>query len=291
MRKILITGAGGLLGQHFVNLLKSKNELLCVDLVDNPFIREQNVIYLRSDLTEFGRVEGEIRLFAPDLILNCAASSNVDRCEREKKRAHAVNVGLVENLLNLPFRKFIQYSSDYVFNGLAGPYAETDPVDPIAYYGFTKLQAERLLQKSGKDYLIIRTNALYGIGKAIRPNFVTWIIDSLRRSKYIHIVTDQYNNPTYAGNLAEASLEAIDLGLSGILNIAGANYLSRYDIALTVADVFDLPTAMVHPISTSELGQIARRPARGGQKIDKAMSILKTKLLGLEEGLKLMSDY
>ena len=291
MRKILITGAGGLLGQHLVNSLKSANELLCVDLVKNPFARHQNVIYLQAELTEFDRIKSDIDRFGPDLIFNCAACSNVDRCEHEKKRAKAVNVGLVENLLELPFRKFIQYSTDYVFNGLNGPYAESDAVDPVAYYGLTKLQAEKLLQGSGKDFLIIRTNALYGFARAVRPNFVTWVIDSLRQGKYIHIVTDQYNNPTYAGNLAEASLEAADLGLSGILNVAGADYFSRYDIALTVADVFDLPTTMVHPISTSELGQAARRPARGGQKIDKAKSLLKTKLLGLEEGLKLMGDY
>jgi dTDP-4-dehydrorhamnose reductase len=291
VRKILITGAAGLLGQYLVNLLKSGNELLCIDLAKNPFGRHQNVNYLWGELTEFDSVKSDICRFDPEIIINCAACSNVDRCEREKKRAQAVNVALVENLLDLPSRKFIQYSTDYVFNGLNGPYAEDDPVDPIAYYGLTKLQAERLLQESGKDYLIIRTNALYGFGKAVRPNFVTWIIDSLRQGKYIHIVTDQYNNPTYAGNLAEASLEAVNLGLSGILNIAGADFLSRYDMALTIADIFDLPTTMVHPISTSELGQIARRPARGGQKIDKAKALLKTKLLGLEEGLKLMADY
>ncbi len=297
MKQVLITGAAGLLGQHLVDRLIRRNSkdqnfsVMAIDIADNPFEHSGRLKYLQADLTKFITLTADIEKFNPDYIFNCAAYTDVDGCEKNKRLADDLNIHLVENLLGLPSKRIIHFSTDYVFNGQSGPYSESDSHDPIGYYGRTKLQSEKLLEISKKNYLVIRTNVLYGAGKNIRPNFITWLIDSLRQHKRLRIVTDQFNNPIHAGNLAEAAIESAQLNYSGTIHIAGADYLSRYQIAIKTAEHFKLDSSLISPVKTAELGQIAVRPLRGGLKIDKAKKLLKTKLLGLDEGLNLMGDY
>ncbi len=297
MKRIIITGAAGLLGQHLIRCLGSdKNQdpdfsILSIDKAVNPFKQSANLRYIQVDITEFDSLKSTMEDFNPDLIFNCASYNDVDGAEENRKPAENINVQLVENLQALSFEKIIYFSSDYVFNGQHGPYSEEDAPLPINYYGQTKYRSEKILKESGKNHLIIRSNVLYGTGIDIRPNFVTWLAMSLRRNQKVRIVTDQFGNPTYAGNLAEAAIEAARKDLTGILHIAGDDYLSRHEAALKAAAFFNLNSKMIIPITTEELRQPARRPLRGGLKIDKAKKLLKTRLLGLDEGLRLMADY
>lgn len=288
MRKILITGAAGLLGQALVNHLKGKHILLCVDIADNPFSAHESLQYIQADLTDFIPIKTEIVSFRSDFIFNCAAYSDVDSCEVNKPLAEKINIGLVENLLGVPFTKLIHYSSDYVFNGQAGPYAEEDRADPLGYYGWTKLQSEKLLQKLLHRCLIIRTNVLYGTAVNTRSNFMQWTAENLRRNRTIRVVNDQFNNPTYAVNLAEATVEAATSDLTGILHLAGPGYYSRYEIAIIIAGFLKLNPDLIKPVTTSELSQTALRPKKGGLKTDKAASLLKTKFICLKDGLKII---
>lgn len=298
MKRVLITGAAGLLGQHLVSCLGTAGTLhkdssiLAIDKADNPFDYSDNLDYLQSDLVAFDTIKPVLENFNPDFIFNCAAYTDVDGCEKNRKLADALNIHLVENLLELlSYEKIIHFSTDYVFNGLDGPYAEMDNTDPVGYYGWTKLRSERVLQSSQRSFLIIRTNVLYGTGKNVRLNFITWLVDNLRQNKILRIITDQLNNPTYAGNLAQAAIEAAQKDYTGVLHVAGADYLSRYQIALKTAIHFNLNSKLIKPTSTDQLGQKAKRPLRGGLKIDKARKLLKTRLLGLDEGLRLMENY
>ncbi|MCD6162471.1 MAG: SDR family oxidoreductase [candidate division Zixibacteria bacterium] len=297
MNRVLITGASGLLGQYLVKQLifeKPDNktpDILAIDLAANPFENSGRLSYHQLDLTGFSSVRAIIYDFKPDYIFNCAAYNNVDDCEVNYKLADDLNTGIVENLLSCSFNKLIHFSSDYIFSGQNGPYSELAIPDPINYYGYTKLQSEKILQASKKNYLVIRTNVLYGDGINLRHNFITWLIDSLRTDKEINVVTDQFNNPTHAGNLAGAAIEAAKMDYFKVLNIAGADYLSRYDIAIKTAEHFKLDANLIKPIKTAMLGQIAERPHKGGFNIDKAKKILKTRLIGLPEGLEMMRDY
>ena len=297
MKRIIITGAAGLLGQHLIRCLRSdKNHdpdfsILSIDKAANPFKQSANLRYIQTDLIEFESVKRAIGDFNPDYIFNCASFNDVDNAEENRKLTDDINVHLVENLLALSPKKIIHFSSDYVFNGLHGPYSEEDTPLPINYYGQTKYRSERILIDSGGNHLIIRSNVLYGTGKDIRPNFITWLISGLRRNERVRIVTDQFGNPTYAGNLAEAAIEAARKDLTGILHIAGKDYLSRNEAALKAAAFFNLNSEMITPITTEKLSQPARRLLRGGLKIDKAGKLLETGLLGLDEGLRLMQNF
>jgi dTDP-4-dehydrorhamnose reductase len=291
MKKVLVTGAAGLLGQHLVKELLKSAEVLAIDKNENPFEESEGLRYLQADLIEITKIQDDVTAFAPRIIFNCAAYTDVDGCESNKPLADQLNVGLVENLIKLPHDKFVHFSTDYVFDGQRGPYGESDPVKPLGYYGQTKLRSENILQKSGKPYLIIRSNVLYGHAKNIRPNFLTWLIDNLRQNQKVRLVTDQFNNPISAANLATASIEAASSEITGILHIAGADYFSRYDIGKIVARHFKLNQRLIEPITTYQLQQIAPRPHLGGLKIDKAKRLLKTPLMGLEESLVCMDDY
>jgi dTDP-4-dehydrorhamnose reductase len=252
------------------------------DIAENPFKSHPNLSYKRVDLTDFELFRPELDSFKPDVVFNCAAYTDVDGCEKNKDLARLLNVSLVGNLLNTGTAKVIQFSTDYVFNGESGPYAEDDDTDPVGYYGRTKLESERLVASSGRDFLIIRTNVLFGYGKNIRHNFITWLIRSLKEKKKLRIVTDQFNNPIHADNLAAAAIEVGMGETGGILHIAGASYLSRYEMAIKTAGHFGLDPGLIEPVTTAELGQAAGRPLKGGLKIDLAMSILKTELLTFE---------
>ncbi len=291
MRKVLVTGAAGLLGRSLVDRLKDRYSVLAVDIASNPFGQSENIEYYNADLTNFEKYGPRLEKFKPEFIFNCAAYTDVDGCERNHDLADALNVDLLEELLTISRGKIVQFSSDYVFDGKNGPYAETDRVNPICYYGITKLKSEYILQNSAGKYLVIRSNVLYGTASNVRPNFVTWLIDSLRGGQKLKIVTDQYNNPIHVSNLAEAAVEAVECDISGTLHIGGSEYLSRYDLALKTAEYFHLDTSLITPVSTAELGQTADRPLKNGLKIDKAERLLKTRFLGIDDGLRLMGNY
>lgn len=286
MNTILVTGACGLLGQHLVRHLREDHRVIAVDVAPKVFDDHNNISFLQCDLTDLPVVRQIFSQNPIDAVYNCAAYNDVDGCENNRDKAQKINVGLVETLVNTGCERIIQFSTDYVFNGRYGPYDENDETDPVGYYGATKLQAERIILESRRRHLIIRTNVLFGDGINVRPNFVSWLTSNFKWGKQLKIVTDQYNNPIHASNLAEASIETEELGQTGILHIGGGSYLSRCEMAYMVAERGGFSRGLIIPVSTSELGQAARRPMRGGLKIDRAERLLKTPLLTFKEALK-----
>ncbi len=289
MRTVLITGANGLLGQKLCRHFSSSCKIIATDLQPESFVSFPNLSYERLDVTDRRSLAFHVRFYKPSIIINAAAYTDVDGCEIHKDQARAVNVGGVRNLIKACREhkfKLVHLSTDYVFDGETGPYSEDDPAHPVNFYGQTKLESEKVIRESGIDFVIVRTNVLYGFGKNIKKNFLLWLLEKLSAGEKLKIVTDQLNNPTLVDNLSECILEMMQRDFSGVLHVAGAEYLSRYDFAVKVADKFGHDTALVSPTTTESLGQKAKRPSRGGLKIDKAQSLLKTKLLNVEQGLE-----
>lgn len=290
-KRILIFGANGMLGQRLVYYFSRQpgTELLACSSDEKPAFNE-SVDYLSCDLAKRESVKNTVFDFYPDFIINAAAYTNVDKSETEKETAWKVNVKGVEYLAEsarVLDAHLIHISSDYIFDGTKGPYLEHDKPKPLGYYGRTKLASENALKISGAIHTIIRTNVLYGIANS-RPDFVRWVINSLREKKSIRIVTDQFNNPTYIDDLVQAVSKVIEFRKMGIYNIGGRDFLSRFEFTLKIADFFNLDKSLIHPISTEELNQPAKRPLKSGLITIKAESELGYKPHTIEESLSAM---
>lgn len=266
--RILITGANGLLGQAVMHIFtrESDFELVQSSVEDKPFINFGSEYY-KLDITNKEEVKEAVRRFNPKIILNCAAFTDVDKCETERELCWKLNVDAVKNLIiasRINDAKIIHYSTDYVFDGKNGPYDETAVPNPISFYGRSKLASENALVASGADFAIIRTMVLFGLGVNVKPNFALWMINKLKTKEPINIVDDMSGNSTVSDDLAYGSLKLIEKNAKGIYNIAGRDIESRYDFTMKLCDVFGFDKKLVARIKTKELNQPAPRPLKSG---------------------------
>ena len=290
-KRILIVGSNGMLGQRLTESYKPNNkvELHCCSLEDTSYIK--NVDYTRVDITKKKQIKKLILSFYPDFVINASGFTAVDRCESEKELAWKINVTGVEYLVQFcraVETNLIHISSDYIFDGKDGPYTENNKPNPVSSYGRSKLAAENSLRTAGIPYTILRTNVLYGPTKFGRPDFVKWVVNSLREKKEIRIVTDQVNNPTFIDNLVYAVKRCIEYKKKGIYNIGGAEFLSRYKFTLRIAEYFNLVKDLIIPILTKDLQQPAPRPLKSGLITLKAETELNYKPHSIEETFLLM---
>ncbi len=274
--KVVVTGCLGLLGQRLVALCPPDVELTAVDTADHPLFLPERV-YRRCDLTDAEQVNELFRRTAPDGVINAAAYTAVDKAEEEPELCRLVNVTAVEHLVRACRRRgtrLIQISTDYVFDGIAGPYDENAAPSPLGVYGKSKWEAEEAVRSGGVPYIIARTMVLYGRSRNRRPEFVGWLIDKLRNGEPVRIVTDQFGNATLNDELATALWRLAASTFTGVIHTAGREIASRYDFALQIASFFDLDASLITPITTAELGQKAPRPLRSGLIVTKAIDEL-----------------
>jgi dTDP-4-dehydrorhamnose reductase len=289
--RILITGANGMLGQRLIKFFLSRKnyELMLTSLEPECFYKEVN--YVRGDLSTRENVKKIVYDFVPDAIINTAAFTNVDLCETERETAWKVNVKSVEYLAEsarIIDAHLIHISTDYVFDGKHGPYSEKDIPKPISYYGRTKLASENTIKLIGAINSIIRTNVLYGPVDFGRPDFVRWVVMSLREGKEIKIVTDQINNPTFIDDLVCAINSVIQYKKQGIYNIGGKDFLSRCEFTHRIADYFNLNKKLIKPIKTEDLKQPAPRPLKSGLLNLKAETEINYQPHSIEESFRII---
>ena len=291
-KKILVTGANGLLGQKVTEMFKNETscDLVLTDLHENAF-EPKGFDYFPMDITVKEDVKDAVKKFIPDIIINTAAFTNVDGCESERELSWKVNVDSVKNFIiasRACSAKIIHISTDYIFDGKTGNYDEQSKPNPLSYYGKSKLAAENALTASGVDFAIVRTMIIYGTGKNLRPNFAVWLAGMLSEKKPVKIVDDQFGMPTMADDLGWGLVKIVELGKSGIYNICGSEYLNRYDFALKLAGVFGYNENLIKPIKTSDLNQAAVRPVNSSFILLKAQTDLGLKTLNVTDGLYLL---
>lgn len=286
--KVLVVGGNGLLGSKIVKLVQTR-----YDCVPTHRTRPLDFGSLKLDITSQEEVFHVFRTVNPNMIIHVAAETNVDKCETDREWAWKVNAEGVANVakacgkMNL---KLVFVSTDYVFDGEKGFYTEEDKLNPINYYGLTKLKGEEFVREYCKDYLIVRTSVLFG-WHPWKKNFVTWAIEALRSRKGIEVVKDHFNSPTLADNLAEALLEMVEKDFKGVYHTSGSERISRYEFVVKIAKVFDLDISLVKPIKMKELkAWVAKRPRDSSLCIDKAQRKLETKFFDVEESLKFMRN-
>jgi len=260
----LIIGASGFVGNEIYNQLKAKEKPLKGTYYSSikPELYKLNMISQEEVKLAFEK-------FKPRNIYMPAYIPNVDYCELNDKPNEINELG-VTNVVKMCKKfnsKLIFYSSDYIFDGVSGPYFETDTPNPINRYGQTKLLCENLV-KQLQNYLIIRTTVVYGYNPESK-NFLMTLTKDLKNQIEKVIPNDQIGSPTNVKDLAEVSIKLVEENKNGIYNVAGPDLCSRYVFALKIAHSFGLNENLIKPISTEQLKQPAKRPLRGGLIIDK----------------------
>lgn len=292
--KILITGSNGMTGQKLVyRAIQNPNiELIATSSGANRLSMQHGYAYHTLDITNKEEVMKVIGACKPDVVINTAAMTNVDACEKDKELCRKLNIDAVAYLVdacNSIGAHFIHLSTDFVFDGENGPYAEDDEPNPVSYYGWSKLEAERIVQKKCNEWAILRTILVVGlVEEQTRSNIILWVKRALEKGESIRVVNDQYRMPTLAEDLAEACLLTALKHAKGIYHICGKDFLSTWEIANKVASYFNLDASLLQELSSADLNQIARRPPITGFKLDKAIRDLGYEAHSFEETLQIM---
>ncbi len=275
--KILITGANGLLGQKLVGLFNERSiEYLATGRGPNRNSAAQ--FYEEMDLVDKTQVQTVMEDYAPEVVIHAAAMTQVDQCEQEQSLCWQLNVEVVQNLAEICGTRsihLIHLSTDFIFDGEQGPYAEEDVPNPVNYYGQSKLAAEQILLESGGSYAIVRTILVYGItANMSRSNIILWVKRSLEAGKEIQVVDDQFRTPTLAEDLAMGCLLVAQRKAQGIFHISGKDLLTPYDMAQMTAEYFQLNKKLIKRTNSKKFTQPAKRPLKTGFILKKAQTEL-----------------
>ena len=291
--RVLITGAHGLVGQALVHHMSGMPEydVLATARDDESRLSGGSFGYAPLDITRTDAVKRLFEDFAPTVVINCAAMTQVDDCEKHRDKCWKVNAEAVEDMARL-CRSFgirlIQLSTDFVFSGDDGPYSEKQRPNPVNFYGRSKLAAENATREAGVDkWAVARTVLVYGTGnKLSRSNIALWLVEALSNNEEVTIVTDQYRTPTYVQDLAHGLERLVHSEKCGIFHLSGREMVSIYDFAHEVAHVFDLDSSLIQPTTSQELNQRAKRPPRTGFVILKSETEIGYRPRSLRDGLR-----
>ncbi len=279
--KILVAGCNGLLGQNLLRCAPAGTELH--GLARHPAARLPGHLasFHSRDITApetWDFVRATIR---PERILNVAAITDVDGCERAPVACSRVNHDAV-SLMTGTGIPVVQLSTDYVFDGSSGPYREEDATNPPNAYGRIKLASEALALEGSPAGLVVRTMWVWGEGTGTKKSFPAFVEETLRGGGVVRAVTDQTGNPTCAEGLARAIWALVTGGCSGVYHVAGSTLLSRFDWARHIAESRGLDASRIVAVTTAELGLAAPRPLRSGLVSDKLFRDTGTRLQGIE---------
>jgi dTDP-4-dehydrorhamnose reductase len=290
VKKILIIGVSGLLGNKVYNLAKNDYQVFGTYNTHKPSM--ENVYQL--DVTKRADVFKLIGNIKPDFIIDTHALHNVDYCELHPEEAWLVNVEGTKNVAEACKTfgcKYVFISTDYVFDGKkATPYTEKDKPNPLNYYAKTKLIAEEAIKILTTDYIIARTAVLFGVGGLGKEPFALWLVKKLKNGEEVKAVIDQYNNPTLVDNLAEMLLTLCEKDKVGLFHISGKTNLNRYEFSIKIAETFGLNKELIRPITTPELNQVAPRPRKVALDVSKVERATKLKALTIDEALNIFKQ-
>jgi dTDP-4-dehydrorhamnose reductase len=277
--RFLVIGAGGLVGRHVTAALGEAKVVRTY--------REDVDGGVMLDITDPAAVARVIRESRPDVIFLAAADAYVERCEREPEETRRVNVEAARAVASSATEAravLVVFSSEYVFEGGSGPYAEDDERGPINEYGRQKAALEDIALATGRG-LVCRTSAVFGDDPK-RKNFVCQLVDRARSGQSFVVPSDQVVTPTYAPALAGAVVELARAERIGTYHVAGPDVMDRIDFAKAVAAAYGLDRSLLHPRPTSELGLAAPRPRDAGLDTRKLRETLGHPLTAAADALR-----
>ena len=285
MKKVVFFGGSGLLAVNWATKICRDYEVYLIMHKRKIQIPEVKVIHFNEDFessfTQF------ISTLKPDLIINCAALTNVDFCEANPLMASEINTVLPKKLALIAKRikaKFVHISTDHLFDGQKKLYCEEDQVSPLNQYAKTKAAAEKEVLSIDENALIVRTN-FYGWGLSYRKSFSDFILEGLRNNSDLQLFKDVYYSPIYIGELVRLIHLALEKNCVGIYNIVGSEIISKYDFGVAIAEVFDLSNKSISSSLIERKKELVLRPKNMALSNKKLLKKLNQPILTLKEQL------
>jgi dTDP-4-dehydrorhamnose reductase len=276
MRRILITGASGLLGANLVLDAVGRYEVAAVS--HRQRIEWAGVRAFQADLAQPGAAKEILGLVQPDWVIHCAAATDVDACEASPETAFRLNrdmAGWVAQAAQAAGARLVHISTDAVFDGDRGGYDEADSPRPINVYARSKLEGESAVRAACAEALIVRTN-IYGWNAQEKHSLAEWFLSQLEAARRCRGFVDVFVSPILVNDLGEILFRMIGGGLQGVYHVGGGDCVSKYDFGAMIAQTFGLEAALIEPVSVGESGLRAPRARRlclRGRKIEDELGI------------------
>lgn len=258
MGTVIVTGGTGMLGTAVVRAFKVGHSVVSVASRSKSRDASKSVV---CDLTDEKAATGLVAEYRPDVIVHCAAMTNVDECERDPSRAYEVNVRATEYLAKAQSGRglFVYVSTDAVYDGGRGMHAEEDRPGPINVYARTKLDGERAVEASLGRFVIVRLNVI-GHRPVHGGSLAEWVADNLSEGKAINMFTDVIISPLDTASHAELILKLVCSGYHGIMNLGCRKGISKYELGVGIAKNLSLDHRLIYPKSVDEMAFAAKRP-------------------------------
>ena len=286
--KFLVTGSAGLIGRQIVKDLSETHEVFSCYNKSKP--EHGNII--KMDLLNHEMISNVMSEKKPDVVIHLGAMTAVDLCDAQQDNALKINSQATEILAKecSKINSFMVYvSTDYVFDGNTGMYEENDTANPLGFYGKSKLLGEKSIQNFSSNWCIARTSTPFGLHPT-KKSFPIWVIENLQKQKQIDVLTDQFTSPTYVPSLSRMLIEISERHLTGIIHVAGASKISRYEMASLVSDKLGLDGKLLREISINDIKWEAQRPKDSSLNVSKAISILNQKPQKIDYDVNLFID-
>lgn len=290
--KVLITGATGRIGRY---VLFYKPPDMDVEILLSPVSQLlPEYPWYRSNIADYEKTRMAITCADPDIVIHLAGITNVDDCELDPDLAFRINTDGTGNVAKSCVEsgaKLVLLSTDYVFDGIYGPYSESDSPNPINVYGRSKLESEHAASVHVKNLLIVRVSVPFGKkSEGTEHNFVSWLIEQLQAQNTVNAAEDQFTTPAYFDEFSHVLWTLIRKDISGIIHYGTSDRLSRYEMGQHVCQIMDFPDEFIRPVKISELNLIAKRPLESGFITEKVHEILNMPPLSFNDALLRMTE-
>lgn len=283
MPKLLIIGGSGLVGSTLLQYVPTSWDVTSTYNSNNT-----NNNFIKIDLLDDSDpVIDLIKKIKPDFVVHTAAFSSVDFCETDHFAADKLHVEKTQNIAQICDdinSKLLFLSTDAVFEGnVKKKYTESDPTNPVNYYGQTKLHAEKIVLDISKNNVVLRTSVVYGHHQKSR--FTNWVLDYLHHNKKIDQFIDQYNTPTLVDDLAKSIILILQKNISGLFHATGSSCLNRYEFAKKLAVKFNYDQSLIFPVTSKEKKQDAPRPINTCLNSQKLESVINFRFSSIDDGI------
>ncbi len=285
MKTILVTGCNGLLGSNLV--FQAAEGYRVIATTRKRALSSRKVTQARMDVSNEDEVRSVLGRFRPDVVIHCAAETNVDLCEAQPERAERINAGGTRHIARVAADLgvgVIFVSSDSVFDGSRGGYSETDQTAPLNVYSRTKLLGEQAVLESSGENLVVRTN-MFGWNMLPKKSLSEWCLAQLREGNEIRGFADVLFSPLLVNDIASLVLETYEAGLRGLFHLGARDHTSKYEFALKIARAFQLDERIVTASSLSAAELTAPRPKRTYLDVSKVTSALGRPMPSIDDGV------